>query len=750
MFGRGSSRGRGFLLGESEQRPGGQAVSLTYTNTKLAAPVSTGTDNEWDEWEGINLINQFYNSSSSLTMSTTEPTKLMVGRGKGHIDGGNTPAPFGTRSAFGQPTQGDSQSNGFKVSRQTEDRVNGDDFSTIEIPSNLIGLVIGKGGSRIRELQESSGAKIDVDKTGGSNSSVALVTLGGDNVAKAKARELIQELIEADITRYCSGDSGQNRNQDGGGQRGSGFCSGSFGGGGQDVGSRGGLGSGGRGIISMNIPNEFCGRIIGKGGSKIRELEEFCDVRLHLENGSVSSVLTIIGSSDSQAKAKEMVNELMEMDFSRPNSQNYLSHTKDAPRSIGFGGNSSNGFVSNSTGGLGGNSAFGSGSGGFGGSSGGGIGGNSSSGCGSAGSSEFGTNSFCGFGNNSSGGTARFGSSGVGSSTTASSSTFVPRIDWARAKQESDIYEKEKWKNYPPITKNFYFEDPEVANMEPEEVAEIRLASNNIMVQKFNENGGGDVSIPNPIRTFEEAFLHYPDILSELKRAGFTAPSPIQMQSWPIALQGLDLIGIAQTGTGKTLAFILPAFIHIEGQTVSRAERGGPNILVLSPTRELALQIESEINKYKYRDIKCVCVYGGGSRREQISVVTKGVEIVVATPGRLNDLILNKIIDVRSVTYLVLDEADRMLDMGFEPEIRKILIDIRPDRQTIMTSATWPEDVRRLARSYMKDPIQVFVGSLDLTAVHSVHQRVEIVTEDEKRDRLVEFLTTEMGPDDKV
>jgi ATP-dependent RNA helicase DDX43 len=119
------------------------------------------------------------------------------------------------------------------------------------------------------------------------------------------------------------------------------------------------------------------------------------------------------------------------------------------------------------------------------------------------------------------------------------------------------------------------------------------------------------------------------------------------------------------------------------------------------------LQIEQEVKKYKYRNIKCVCVYGGGNRREQINVVTNGVEIVVATPGRLNDLIMNNIIDVRSVTYLVLDEADRMLDLGFEPEIRKILLDIRPDRQTIMTSATWPEGVRRLATSYMKNPVQV-------------------------------------------
>ena len=144
-----------------------------------------------------------------------------------------------------------------------------------------------------------------------------------------------------------------------------------------------------------------------------------------------------------------------------------------------------------------------------------------------------------------------------------------------------------------------------------------------------------------------------------------------------------------------------------------------------------------------------VCVYGGGSRRKQIDVVTKGVEIVVATPGRLNDLIRSEFIDVTSVSYLVLDEADRMLDMGFEPEIRKIMLDIRPDRQTVMTSATWPDDVRRLASSYMRNPMQIYVGSLDLAAVHSVTQRIVIIDDDDKIDWLRDFIA-EMTPNDKV
>lgn len=109
-----------------------------------------------------------------------------------------------------------------------------------------------------------------------------------------------------------------------------------------------------------------------------------------------------------------------------------------------------------------------------------------------------------------------------------------------------------------------------------------------------------------------------------------------------------------------------------------------------------------------------------------------GAEIIICTPGRLNDLIQAKVIDITSVTYLILDEADRMLDMGFEPQIRKILLDIRPDRQTVMTSATWPPGVRRLAQSYMNNPIQVCVGSLDLAATHTVRQIIEIMDDSDK------------------
>ncbi|XP_028923446.1 probable ATP-dependent RNA helicase DDX43 isoform X3 [Ornithorhynchus anatinus] len=180
-----------------------------------------------------------------------------------------------------------------------------------------------------------------------------------------------------------------------------------------------------------------------------------------------------------------------------------------------------------------------------------------------------------------------------------------------------------------------------------------------------------------------------------------------------------------------------------------RNKRGGPGMLVLTPTRELALQVEAECSKYTYKGIKSTCIYGGGDRKGQISLVTKGVDIVIATPGRLHDLQMNDFINLRSITYLVLDEADRMLDMGFEPQIMKILLDIRPDRQTIMTSATWPDSVRRLSKSYLKNPMIVYVGTLDLTAVNTVEQKVVVIPEEEKRS-FIRFFIDAMKPKDKV
>ncbi|KAL7727709.1 hypothetical protein ACLKA6_008047 [Drosophila palustris] len=326
------------------------------------------------------------------------------------------------------------------------------------------------------------------------------------------------------------------------------------------------------------------------------------------------------------------------------------------------------------------------------------------------------------------------------------------KIDWDALNKASEIAQAARWAKCPPLTKNFYKECSEVANLTQTEVENMRRESNNISVSHVFEAKEGEElpPIPNPVWRFDQCFAEYPDLLEEIQKQGFPKPSPIQSQAWPILLKGHDMIGIAQTGTGKTLAFLLPGMIHTEYQSTPRGTRGGANVLVLAPTRELALQIEMEVKKYSFRNMKAVCVYGGGSRQMQISDVERGAEIIICTPGRLNDLVQAGVIKVSSITYLVLDEADRMLDMGFEPQIRKVLLDIRPDRQTIMTSATWPPGVRRLAQSYMKSPIQVCVGSLDLAATHSVKQVIELLEDDSDKFRTLKSFVENMTKTDKI
>ncbi len=154
----------------------------------------------------------------------------------------------------------------------------------------------------------------------------------------------------------------------------------------------------------------------------------------------------------------------------------------------------------------------------------------------------------------------------------------------------------------------------------------------------------------------------------QVKRAGFTAPTPIQAQAWPVALAGRDLVAIAKTGSGKTCGFLLPGMMHIRAQR--RDSRYGPVVLVLAPTRELAMQIKQEADKFGVSSgIRNTCVYGGAPKGPQLGALRRGVEIVIATPGRLNDFLESNQVQLGQVSYLVLDEADRMLDMGFEPQV---------------------------------------------------------------------------------
>lgn len=292
-----------------------------------------------------------------------------------------------------------------------------------------------------------------------------------------------------------------------------------------------------------------------------------------------------------------------------------------------------------------------------------------------------------------------------------------------------------KRQNWDPSTlakfeKNFYQEDPAVTARSQREVEEYRRTH---QMTIYGSN------VPKPITGFLEA--GFPDyILTEIKRAGFAKPSPIQCQAWPMALSGRDLVAVSATGSGKTIAFALPAMIHINAQPLL-APNDGPIVLILAPTRELAVQIQEECTKFgQSSKIKNTCVYGGAPKGGQIRDLKRGCEIVIATPGRLIDMLESGVTNLRRVTYLVMDEADRMLDMGFEPQIRKIVDQIRPDRQTLMFSATWPKEVQRLANDYLKDYMQVTIGSLDLSANINITQVVEVCTEFEKRGKLVKHL----------
>ncbi|KAK4939826.1 ATP-dependent RNA helicase dbp2 [Elasticomyces elasticus] len=282
----------------------------------------------------------------------------------------------------------------------------------------------------------------------------------------------------------------------------------------------------------------------------------------------------------------------------------------------------------------------------------------------------------------------------------------------------------------PKFEKSFYKEDPAVTNRSQKEVDEFR---------KKMEISVTGRNVPRPVHTFDEAgFPAY--VMSEVKAQGFPAPTAIQSQGWPMALSGRDVVGIAETGSGKTLTYCLPAIVHINAQPLL-APGDGPIVLVLAPTRELAVQIQQEMTKFgKSSRIRNTCVYGGVPKGGQIRDLSRGVEVCIATPGRLIDMLESGKTNLRRVTYLVLDEADRMLDMGFEPQIRKIIGQIRPDRQTCMWSATWPKDVRQLASDFQSDFIQVNVGSHDLSANHRITQIVEVVSEFEKRDRMIKHL----------
>eukprot|EP00106_Octopus_bimaculoides_P003129 XP_014770571.1 PREDICTED: probable ATP-dependent RNA helicase DDX46 isoform X3 [Octopus bimaculoides] len=286
---------------------------------------------------------------------------------------------------------------------------------------------------------------------------------------------------------------------------------------------------------------------------------------------------------------------------------------------------------------------------------------------------------------------------------------------------------------YAPFRKNFYVEVPEIARMTQVEVEELRLDLEGIKV-----HGKG---CPKTIRTWAQCGVSK-KIMDALKKHGYEKPTPIQAQAIPAIMSGRDLIGIAKTGSGKTVAFLLPMFRHIMDQGPLE-EGDGPISVIMTPTRELAMQITSECRKFtKSLGLRAVCVYGGTGISEQIAELKRGCEIIVCTPGRMIDMLAannGRVTNLRRCTYVVLDEADRMFDMGFEPQVMRIVDNIRPDRQLVMFSATFPRQMEALARHILTKPIEVQVGGRSVVC-KDVEQHVILLDEDQKFFKLLELL----------
>jgi ATP-dependent RNA helicase DDX46/PRP5 len=289
--------------------------------------------------------------------------------------------------------------------------------------------------------------------------------------------------------------------------------------------------------------------------------------------------------------------------------------------------------------------------------------------------------------------------------------------------------------DYPEFRKNFYIPPKELLELTEKEIDQKRIDLDGIQIR--------GVGCPCPVEKWSQ-FGMPPGVHEIIKKfLKYERPTSIQAQAIPAIMSGRDVIGIAKTGSGKvilinqTIAFMLPMLRHIKDQRLSMGQEG-PVALIMTPTRELAMQIFKESKPFtKSLGLRAVCCYGGSPIREQIAQVKRGCEIIICTPGRMIDLLCangGRVTNLRRVTYLVMDEADRyiiinnrMFDMGFEPQVMKIIESIRPDRQTVLFSATFPRFMEALARKILIKPLEVLVGLRsvvceDVTQVVEVHQ----------------------------
>lgn len=287
--------------------------------------------------------------------------------------------------------------------------------------------------------------------------------------------------------------------------------------------------------------------------------------------------------------------------------------------------------------------------------------------------------------------------------------------------------------NYEPFRKAFYHPPPEIAELTKDDADALRVELDNIKIR------GSDC--PHPITKWSHCGL--PAVCLEVIRSlGYPKPTSIQSQAIPAIMSGRDVIGVAKTGSGKTVAFLLPLFRHIKDQRPLVALEG-PIAMVMTPTRELATQIAREAKPFlKALGLRVTCAYGGSPLKDNIADMKRGAELIVCTPGRMIELLITnsgRLINLRRITCLVLDEADRMFDMGFEPQVMKILSQIRPDRQTVLFSATFPKAMEALARKVLKKPLEITVGGRSVVA-SEIEQIIEVREEETKFNRLLEIL----------
>lgn len=303
-----------------------------------------------------------------------------------------------------------------------------------------------------------------------------------------------------------------------------------------------------------------------------------------------------------------------------------------------------------------------------------------------------------------------------------------------KAKKKKDIPVVHHAKvEYEPFRKKFYTEPSDLAQMSEEDAANLRSELDGIKVR--------GIEVPKPVQKWSQCGLGV-QTLDVVDKLGYESLTSIQSQAIPAIMSGRDVIGVAKTGSGKTIAFLIPMFRHIKDQRPLE-NMEGPVGLVMTPTRELATQIHKDCKPFlKALGLRAVCAYGGAPIKDQIADLKRGAEIIVCTPGRMIDLLAanaGRVTNLRRVTYVVLDEADRMFDMGFEPQVMKIMANIRPDRQTVLFSATFPRNMEALARKTLTKPVEIVVGGKSVVAPE-IKQIVEVRDDDKKFVRLLELL----------